>query len=78
MDDGQVLTGVLREEKGALIIGDNQGNSVPLERSRITGIKPSSVSIMPVGLQERLTPEQLRDLMTYLLTPARGCRWTRR
>ncbi len=70
MDDGQVLTGVLREEKGALIIGDNQGNSVPLERSRITGIKPSSVSIMPVGLQERLTPEQLRDLMTYLLTPA--------
>ncbi len=25
---------------------------------------------MPVGLQEKLATDQLRDLMTYLLTPA--------
>ncbi len=40
MDDGQVLTGVLREENGALIVGDNQGNSTLLDRSRITGSSP--------------------------------------
>ena len=69
LKDGHVLTGVLREEEGQLILGDEKGNSTKLNRAEIDQMKPAQVSVMPTGLHEKLTKEQLRDLMTYLLTP---------
>jgi putative heme-binding domain-containing protein len=69
MKDGTTLTGVLRDEDGQLILGDEKGNSTKLVRSQIEHMKPAQVSIMPAGLHEKLTKDQLRDLMTYLLTP---------
>lgn len=69
MKDGKVLTGVLRDEDGQLILGDEKGNSTKLLRSEIEQMKPAQVSVMPTGLHEKLTKDQLRDLMTYLLTP---------
>jgi len=68
LKDGQVLTGVLRDEGGQLILGDEKGSSTKIVRSEIDQMKPSQVSVMPAGLHEKLTKEQLRDLMTYLLT----------
>jgi len=68
MNDGKVLTGVLRDEEGQLILGDDKGNSTNIVRSEIDQMKPAQVSIMPIGLHEKLTKDQLRDLMTYLLT----------
>jgi len=69
LGSGQVLTGVLREEGGQLILGDEKGNSTKLIRSDIDQMKPAQVSVMPTGLHEKLTTEHLRDLMTFLLTP---------
>ena len=69
MKDGNVLTGVLRDEEGQLILGDEKGNSTKIVRSEIEQMKPAQVSIMPAGLHEKLSKEQLRDLMTFLLTP---------
>ncbi len=68
MNDGKVLTGVLRDEEGQLILGDDRGNSTKIIRSEIEQMKPAQVSIMPIGLHEKLNKEQLRDMMTYLLT----------
>jgi len=68
MKDGQVLTGVLRDEAGQLFLGDDKGNSTKIVRSEIDQMKPAQVSIMPTGLIDKLTKEQSRDLMTYLLT----------
>ncbi len=68
LNDGQLRTGVLREEEGQLILGDDKGNSTKIVRSEIDQMKPAQVSVMPTGLHEKLTKEQLRDLMTYLLT----------
>ncbi len=68
MDDGKVLTGVLRDEEGQLILGDDKGKSIKIVRSEIDHMKPAQVSIMPTGLHEKLSKDQLRDLMTYLLT----------
>lgn len=65
----QVLTGVLRTENGQQLLGDANGNSVVLLPGSIASSKPSEVSVMPQGLDEKLSPEQLRDLMTFLLTP---------
>ncbi len=69
MKDGKVLTGVLRDEAGELILGDEKGNSTKLIKSEIEQIKPAQVSVMPTGLHEKLSKDQLRDLMTFLLTP---------
>ena len=69
MKSGQVLTGVLRTENDQLVLGDEKGNSTKVAREDIEQMKPAQVSVMPVGLHEKLSKEQLRDLMTYLLTP---------
>ena len=68
LNDGQVLTGVLRDEAGQMILGDNKGNSTTIDRTEIDQMKPAKISVMPSNLTDKLTNEQLRDLMTYLLT----------
>lgn len=70
LEGGEVLTGVLRDEQGRLILGDAQGKSTTLDRADVERMQPAQISIMPVGLHEKLTSEQMRDLMTFLLTPA--------
>lgn len=67
--DGSVLTGVMRSENGRLMIGDTNGKVTAILPGDIESSQPAKVSIMPNGLHEKLTPDQLRDLMTYLLTP---------
>ncbi len=69
LDNGQVLTGVLRTENGKLLLGDAEGKVTEIDRREIETIKPSSVSVMPQDLEKKLTGEQFRDLMTFLLTP---------
>lgn len=67
--DGRVLTGTLQTQQGHLILGDADGKTTRLTRAEIDTIKPADVSVMPKGLDEKLTPDQFRDLMTFLLTP---------
>ena len=38
-----------------------------LTKSDITKTEPMTISLMPAGLDKTLTPEELRDLMTFLL-----------
>lgn len=66
---GQVLTGVLQTRDGKLVLGDSNGTLTELRQEEIESMKPSPVSIMPTGVEEKLTSEQMRDLLTYLLTP---------
>lgn len=70
MSDGKVLTGVLQTREGKLWLGDDKGKLTELIREEIETLKPSTVSVMPQGIIEKLTPDQLKDLLTYLLTPA--------
>ncbi|MCA9062650.1 MAG: ThuA domain-containing protein [Planctomycetaceae bacterium] len=67
--DGRVLTGVLRTENGILLLGDAKGNVTPLRPSEIAVMSPAKSSVMPEGLLEKLTGQQQKDLLTYLLTP---------
>ncbi|MFN7796939.1 MAG: ThuA domain-containing protein [Planctomycetota bacterium] len=67
--DGTVLTGVLREQGGKLILGDAQGRLQEVLRSDIEQMVPSKLSIMPTGLLDKLDKTQIRDLMTYLMKP---------
>lgn len=65
---GQTIVGVVRTEGKQLIIGDNNGKEHLVERSQVETIATSSLSIMPEGIDKQLRPEELRDLLTFLLT----------
>jgi putative heme-binding domain-containing protein len=67
--DDRILTGVLRTESGKLWLGDAEGKQTEIDRGQIKAMKPASVSVMPENLDKELSPEQVRDLMTFLLTP---------
>jgi putative heme-binding domain-containing protein len=69
MKDGRVLAGVpVSSNDTQIVFGDNAGKEITIARSDIEELKPSSVSGMPADLGKKLTPDQVRDLMTFLLT----------
>lgn len=68
LNDGRVLTGVLRSEGDRLLLGDEKGTVTSLARSEIDTMKPSASSVMPADVTKKLSAEQLTDLLTYLLT----------
>ena len=68
LDDGRVLTGSVRSEGETLIIGDQQGNETRVAQSEVSEFQPSPLSIMPQDLPQKLEPDKLRDLLTFLLT----------
>jgi putative heme-binding domain-containing protein len=65
--DGKTINGLIRKqtpEEITLATGVNQ--EVRLARDDIEAMKPSSVSIMPAGLDQQLTPQELGDLVAFL------------
>lgn len=60
-------SGVIEEELSSSImlsIGPSQEIRIP--RNKISSIKPSNVSLMPPGLHQSLSKEELADLITFL------------
>jgi putative membrane-bound dehydrogenase-like protein len=67
MKDGRSLTGLIVEQgDSAITVVDAQNQRTVLNRADVKEIAPSSISLMPEGLLEPLTPEQVRDLFSYL------------
>ncbi len=67
--DGKVLNGLLRNETSdeiLLVTGANQEARIP--RADIEEIRPSSVSVMPAGLDQQLSAQELADLVAFLRT----------
>ncbi|MCR9291680.1 MAG: ThuA domain-containing protein [bacterium] len=67
--DGRLLVGVLSGQGQELQLADTTGKIHPLPSVDIENIKPSPLSVMPVGLLEKLGPQRTADLMTFLLLP---------
>jgi putative heme-binding domain-containing protein len=65
--DGKVYSGLLRNETSdelLLITGANQQVRVP--RADVEEIRPGVVSVMPAGLDQQLTTQELVDLVAFL------------
>ncbi|WP_165249417.1 PVC-type heme-binding CxxCH protein [Paludisphaera soli] len=65
--DGRVLSGLLKGETAdeyLLVTGANQAERIP--RSDVEEIRPGTVSIMPAGLDQQLSPQDLADLVAFL------------
>jgi putative heme-binding domain-containing protein len=69
LDDGRILTGVVRTDGDTLLLGDEMGNVTKIARGDVEAMQPSSVSVMPKDIHEKLGEAKLRDLLTFLLTP---------
>ena len=68
MKDGEVTTGLPRREEGeTLVIANAAGLEVSIPKKDIKERKESANSLMPDNFGEALTPEQLYDLIAFLL-----------
>jgi putative heme-binding domain-containing protein len=64
---GEVVTGVrVSETPAALSIGDTKGVVHEIQRDQIDELRVQQQSIMPDGLEQRLSAQQLIDLIAFL------------
>jgi putative membrane-bound dehydrogenase-like protein len=70
--DGDVFNGVLRKDAAdEIILGTGPGAEVRVARTDVAETRPGQLSLMPQGLDEQLTTEQLADLVAFL----KATRW---
>ena len=65
--DGKVVNGLLRKDSAdelVLVTGANQEARIP--RGSVEEIRPGNVSVMPAGLDQQLTRQDLADLLAFL------------
>jgi putative membrane-bound dehydrogenase-like protein len=65
--DGRIVNGLIRNESSTELLvttGPNQEVRVP--RADIEEVRPSTVSVMPAGLDKQLTDQELADLVAFL------------
>jgi putative heme-binding domain-containing protein len=69
--DGRSLSGVIRSETASgFTLVQGGGIEHALFRNDVTGIVASSLSLMPEGLEQGITPAQMGDLIAFLKQPA--------
>jgi len=69
LTDGNRMTGVIVQDSGTqVILGQANGETLTLEKSKIARSEASRLSLMPEGLLKTLSVQQQKDLMTFLLT----------
>ena len=68
--DGRVLVGRTVEigDEYYVYLADAELKPITLKKDEVEEIKPSKVSQMPSGLVDVLNPEELKDLMAYLMS----------
>ena len=64
--DGRTIAGILREQTDRTITLQTANERIVLPREDVEAIKPSNLSMMPEGLFDRLTTDEVRDLVAYL------------
>ncbi len=65
--DGQIITGIIvAEDESTLTIGDNQGKLHEIPVDEVDEMIRQDVSTMPVGLEQRMTQQELLDLIEFL------------
>jgi putative heme-binding domain-containing protein len=64
--DGRVVTGLVRSESEESLVIQTASENVTFPKSGIDSRASSDVSIMPEGLLQKMTNEQVRDLFGYL------------
>ena len=67
--DGRILSGVIAEKSERTLTLRTLTESMTLDRADITKMETSPLSMMPEGLLLAFPPDQVRDLIAYLMHP---------
>ena len=70
LNDGRTLNGVVVSQSDRTITLKSQSGAVTIDRNDIDEMQESKLSLMPEGLLESLTENQVRDLIAYLMYPS--------
>lgn len=57
---------IVRQDDQSVVLRGPDGQDVVLSRAEITELRPAGMSLMPEGLLDPLTDEQIRDFFAYL------------
>ncbi|WP_437224074.1 PVC-type heme-binding CxxCH protein [Planctomicrobium sp. SH661] len=68
LDDGRVINGVISELNERTLTLQSAQETLTLDRQQIDEMKTTAVSLMPEGQLQNLSPEQVRDLIGYLMS----------
>jgi putative heme-binding domain-containing protein len=63
---GRVITGIVVERSAARLVVQTATERISLSAEDVDTVKDSPMSMMPEGILESLTREQVRDLIAYL------------
>lgn len=64
---GKIVTGmIVHENKGKTIVGNPDGQLIELKTADIVTRAPQKISVMPEKLADRMTLQELRDLIAFL------------
>ena len=67
IDDGRVITGVIREESAnQIVLAESGGKFATIARNEIEQVKGNGYSLMPQGLQQQINPEAMIELIAWL------------
>jgi putative membrane-bound dehydrogenase-like protein len=67
--DGRVVQGVIAEEMPQIVVVQTPNETIRVPTGDIESRKESGLSMMPEGLFDRLSGEEIRDLVGYLASP---------
>ena len=69
LSDGRTLSGVIAGKNDRTVTLRQPTSETTLEKTTITKQETTSVSLMPEGLLTAFQPDQVRDLIAYLMHP---------
>jgi putative heme-binding domain-containing protein len=69
LKDGRVLTGLVRQENDRTLTLQTQNDKVTMPKRDIESRTKSAASMMPEGMLDKLTNDEVRDLVAYLASP---------
>jgi putative heme-binding domain-containing protein len=69
MNDGRVLSGLLRGQTARTITLQTQTSALAIDRGDVESLQSSPLSMMPEGLLDPLSVGEVRDLIGYLMHP---------
>jgi hypothetical protein len=68
LEEGGTFTGILLRSAGYEIYRDTLGEEVRFQKTQIAARKQLTSSLMPHGLADQMTLEEMRDLLQFLTT----------
>jgi putative membrane-bound dehydrogenase-like protein len=67
--DGRFLTGIIKQENDLTLTVQTQNDAVVIPKNDIESRNLTSLSLMPEGLLDKMSNEEIRDLVAYLASP---------